>query len=81
MDDIDWDDLDWSNCEDVERTPGKVSGSWCVKDTRLPVWAILENTDSSPEEICDMFPGLGLERARRILEYAWRHEEHPDSEG
>jgi len=30
-------DIDWTKCEDVERIPGNVSGSWLVKDTRLPV--------------------------------------------
>jgi len=34
-------DIDWSKCADVERIPGKVSGSWLVQDTRLPVSAIL----------------------------------------
>ncbi len=31
--------IDWSRCPDVERIPGKVSGAWLVKGTRLPVWA------------------------------------------
>src|SRR5262249_33516994 len=27
---------DWTNCPDVERTPGKLSGAWCVGGTRMP---------------------------------------------
>src|SRR5580658_7581265 len=52
--------IDWSKCEGVERIPGKVSGSWLVKDTRLPVWAILANADDhTPEEIAnEIFEGV-----------------------
>jgi uncharacterized protein (DUF433 family) len=44
-----------------ERTPGKVSGAWCVKGTRIPVQAIIDNArDCTPEEIAgpDMFPDI-----------------------
>ncbi len=29
--------LDWSRCTAVESIPGKVSGAWVFKDTRMPV--------------------------------------------
>ena len=32
---------DWSKCPAVESVPGKVSGAWVFKDTRLPVSALL----------------------------------------
>ena len=35
--------IDWTRCRDAERTPGKVSGAWCVKGTRIPVQAIIDN--------------------------------------
>ena len=28
---------DWSKCPAVESVPGRVSGAWVFKDTRLPV--------------------------------------------
>jgi hypothetical protein len=31
--------LDWSECLAVESIPGKVSGAWVFRDTRLPVLA------------------------------------------
>lgn len=70
---------DWSKCEDVERIPGKVSGSWLVKNTRLPVWAILENADDhTPEEIAtEIFEGVTPETARRIIHFARSHASHP----
>ena len=35
--------MDWSKCPVVESVPGKVSGAWVFKDTRLPVYALFEN--------------------------------------
>ena len=34
-----WCMLDWSQCPAVERVPGKVSGAWLFKGTRVPVKA------------------------------------------
>jgi uncharacterized protein (DUF433 family) len=65
--------IDWTACPDVERTPGKVSGAWCVKGTRIPLQAILDNAeDCTPEEIAgpDIFPSLTVDGVRRILAYA-----------
>jgi uncharacterized protein (DUF433 family) len=35
--------MDWSKCPDVERAPGKVSGAWVVKGTRVPAQAVVDN--------------------------------------
>ena len=35
--------LDWSQCPAVESIPGKVSGAWVLKGTRMPVSVIFEN--------------------------------------
>ncbi len=35
--------LDWSQCSAIESIPGKVSGAWLFKDTRMPVKAVFEN--------------------------------------
>jgi uncharacterized protein (DUF433 family) len=71
--------IDWSECEDVERIPGKVSGRWIVKGTRILAEGVIENADDyTPEEIAtELFPGLGAERARRIIEYARAREHAP----
>ena len=74
-------DIDWSACPDVERVPGRVSGQWTVVGTRILANGVVENDDSTPEEIAEMFPGLGVERARRILDYAWRHADQPHPAG
>ena len=48
--------LDWSQCPAVERVPGRVSGAWVFRDTRLPVATIIENLeDLSVEEVMEQF--------------------------
>ena len=72
-------DIDWSACEDVERNPKKVSGAWVVKNTRLPVDAILIHADEyTPEEIAtEIFDGVTPEVVRRVIEFARQHASHP----
>jgi len=38
--------LDWSRYPDVERVPGKVSGAWVFKDTRLALSVVFENLEA-----------------------------------
>ena len=37
--------IDWSQCQAVESIPGKVSGAWVFKGTRLPVATVIENLE------------------------------------
>jgi uncharacterized protein (DUF433 family) len=66
--------IDWSECKDVERIPGKVSGQWIVVGTRILADGVIDNADDfTPDEIAtEIFPGLGIERARRIVAFAKR---------
>ena len=41
-----FDQIDWTNCPDVESVPGRCSGAWVVKGTRVPVQAVLEFEDT-----------------------------------
>lgn len=63
--------IDWSKCEIAERVPGKVSGAWVVKGTRIGVDGILANAADgyTPSELAEMFPGLRVEQAARIIEF------------
>src|ERR1700680_2613063 len=48
--------LDWSQCLAVESIPGKVSGAWVFRGTRLPVATVIENLeDLSVEEVMEQF--------------------------
>jgi uncharacterized protein (DUF433 family) len=67
--------MDWTNCPDVERIPGKVSGQWIVRDTRILAQGVIDNAADglTPEQIAtEIYPGLGIERARRIIAFAER---------
>jgi uncharacterized protein (DUF433 family) len=66
--------IDWSRCPDVESVPGRCSGAWVVKDSRVIVEScILGNAQAgcSAAEIAAMFevPG-GVDVVRRILAFA-----------
>jgi len=37
--------LDWAQCPAVESVPGKVSGAWVFKNTRMPVSVVYENLE------------------------------------
>ncbi len=49
--------LDWSQCPAVESIPGKVSGAWVFKGTRMPVRTVFENLEAgmSVDEITQVF--------------------------
>ena len=66
--------LDWSQCLAVERIPGKVSGAWLFKNTRVPVKALFENIEggATVQEFVEWFPGVALEQVEAVLEYAQR---------
>ena len=67
--------LDWSQCAEVERIPGKVSGAWVFRGTRVPVSAIFENLKCSPmEEILENFP-VSREQVQAVLDFAARSAE------
>ena len=59
--------LDWSQCPAVESVPGKVSGAWVLKGTRMPVSAIFENiaAGASVNDIMEWFDGLDREQVNR----------------
>jgi uncharacterized protein (DUF433 family) len=49
--------LDWSQCPAVESIPGKVSGAWVFKGTRMPVQTVFANIEAgmSVQEITEVF--------------------------
>jgi uncharacterized protein (DUF433 family) len=64
--------LDWTQCPVVERVPGKVSGAWVYKDTRVPVRALFENLEggATVEEFLEWFPGVSREQVLAVLKFA-----------
>ena len=66
--------LNWSECSAVERVPGKVSGTWLFKETRVPVKSLFENLEAGAtvEEFLEWFPGVSREQVHAVLEHAAR---------
>ena len=66
--------LDWSQCPAVESVPGKVSGAWVLKGTRMPVSAIFENLEAgaSLDDIMEWYDGLDREQIKAVIEFAAR---------
>ena len=64
--------IDWSQCSAVERQPGKVSGAWLFKGTRVPVKALFENLEDGAriDEFITWFPGVTRKQVESVLECA-----------
>jgi uncharacterized protein (DUF433 family) len=64
--------LDWSQCPAVESIPGKVSGAWVLKGTRMPVSAIFENLEAGANiyDIMEWFDGLDREQVKEVIHFA-----------
>ena len=65
--------LDWSQCPAVESIPGKVSGAWVFRNTRMPVSIVFENLEAGAtvDEIMEWFH-LTREQIVTVLEYVSR---------
>ena len=69
--------LDWSQCPAVESIPGKVSGAWVFRGTRVPVSAIFENLKTSPiEEVLENFH-VTREQVQTVLDFAAKSTHTP----
>jgi uncharacterized protein (DUF433 family) len=66
--------LDWSKCDAVECDPGKLSGAWVFRGTRVPVSALFENIEggATVEQFLEWFPGVARAQVEAVLEHAAR---------
>jgi len=65
--------LDWSQCSAVESIPGKVSGAWVFRGTRMPVSIVLENLGDGMtiDELMEQFD-VTREQIQAVLEFVTR---------
>ena len=74
-------EIDWTQCELIERVPGKVSGRPIVRGTRIMPDPIVNSYDlgDSIEDIHEGFPTLSVSQIRRLIEFAHtqRGQPHP----
>jgi len=74
--------LDWSQCSAVESVPGKLSGAWVLRGTRMPVSVIFENLEAGAniDDILEWYEGLDREQVKAVIEFAARSlDEAPSS--
>ena len=64
--------LDWSKCPAVESVPGRLSGAWVFRGTRIPVSAVFENLEDglTVDELVALYDGLTREQVKAVLEFA-----------
>jgi len=64
--------LDWSQCLAVESIPGKLSGAWVLKGTRMPVSAIFANLEAGAniDDLLEWFDGLDREQVKEVIHFA-----------
>ena len=72
--------IDWTQCELIERVPGKVSGRPIVRGTRIMPDGIVNSFDmgDSIEDIHEDWPSLSLDQIKRLIEFAHAHREQPN---
>lgn len=63
--------IDWSICLAVERDPGKMSGAWVFRNTRIPVAALFENLEdgASVDDFLSWFPGVTKEQTAAVIDH------------
>ncbi|PYY04391.1 MAG: DUF433 domain-containing protein [Acidobacteria bacterium] len=63
--------LDWSKCPAVESVPGRLSGAWVFRGTRIPVSAVFENLEDglTVDELVALYDGLTREQVKAVLEF------------
>jgi uncharacterized protein (DUF433 family) len=68
--------LDWSQCPAVESIPGKVSGAWVFRGTRMPVATVFENLEAGAtiDDIMQWFD-VTREQVTEVLSFVVRNFE------
>ena len=66
--------LDWSQCPAVERVPGRMSGAWVLRGTRMPVATIFDNLEAgaSVDDLMRWYEGLDRKQVQSVIEFAAR---------
>ena len=64
---------DWSKCPVLESIPGKVSGAWVFRGTRVPVSAILKNLKHlTLDQLVEDYPSVAREQIEAVLDFLAR---------
>ncbi len=65
-------EIDWTDCELVERVPGKVSGQPIVRGTRIMPGPVVRSFDrgESIEDIREGWPSLSVDQIKGLVAFA-----------
>jgi uncharacterized protein (DUF433 family) len=65
-------EIDWMECELIEKISGKVSGRPIVRGTRILPDAIVDSYDlgETIDELREGFPSLSVSQIKRLIEFA-----------
>jgi uncharacterized protein (DUF433 family) len=71
--------LDWSQCPAVESVPGRVSGAWVFRGTRMPVSVVFENLEDgiTIDQLVELYDGLSRDQVIAVLDFAARSLDEP----
>ena len=62
--------LEWSECPVLESVPGKVSGAWVFRGTRVPVSVILKNLKHmTMDQLGENYPSVRREQIESVLDF------------
>jgi uncharacterized protein (DUF433 family) len=72
-------EIDWMQCELIEKVPGKVSGRPIVRGTRIMPDAIVDSYDlgETIDELREGFPSLSVLQIQRLIEFAHAQRGQP----
>ena len=65
---------DWDNCPGVWRDPGRLGGTLCFRDTRVPVATLFHylGAGDTIEEVFDNFPSVTREHVAAVFDHVLR---------
>jgi uncharacterized protein (DUF433 family) len=72
-------EIDWTDCELVERIPGKVSGQPIVRGTRIMPGPVVRSYDrgESIEDIREGWPSLSVDQIKGLVAFAHAQRGQP----
>ncbi len=61
----------WEQCKSIERVPGKVSGTWLFRGTRMPVTTLFSilKSGATVADFHKWYPGVDERLVLDFLEY------------
>jgi len=69
--------IDWSECDEIESVPGKMSGQPVLKGTRVLADTLVESFESGStlEEIHENYPHLSKDEIRKVIAFYERQRQ------